>query len=727
MTRQLKADVDAKWVKGIRAWVKKTFSPRTYHDTQDVISHLTQLREHDLERLYQYLFYTKGLLPLGDKAMASLQEKLRRKIAEELKEASELLSEAVHTIQFELDAITPGTNAYKHRPDVREFYERVPVSPEKATFESVKERATKVLEQVDGVLSGKVLRAISAFVAKYSPASGVFTPELLLEYNLGNAKLVYDGKPDPSLISPPEARDVRDLSDYIPYLQKAKALLDQKRLGFLWYGPIFVGCPSCGGENQYGKQFGVGAHYVIHQDHVVVFTEPRSYLTELMIHELAHRYWFRFMDQGDRLRFSSYFGEVAAVSEYGSKASEEDFAEVFAHFVTGKDMTRDQIDRFKAFLAKKDRGKFAALDVESYGNGISKKAYDPTTGGVQLALRDFQGAVKSFYALLQPTESPWLRSYDIHNTWNRVVTLGEIVAQWVLMTRDIHGRERAVAQAIKAMRITRTKDIPGWIKKNTGVLKLLVDALSWKERDKENNPGVFKIAPFIVHDAVGLSAAQRKAVQALIEVASRELKSSKFSQVLYGDIQIVGNISKSNTLAWYNFKEDDVFIRPETKFGPANVRSLIHELGHRFWFKFTTSSVQGTWNRHYENLRYSSGAVQMPKPGEVLDLAITGKKEPSVVKEITYDKVILTNGYYIPLKKLRELLQARASFPTVYSSTSPAEYFADAFALYVLGKLDSPFKEHFERIVLEGGPAKEEISLSKSARRVALRYLVQES
>lgn len=367
--------------------------------------------------------------------------------------------------------------------------------------------------------------------------------------------------------------------------------------------------------------------------------------------------------------------------------------------------------------------------VESYGNGtarVIKKAYDPNSEGVKIALRDFPTGAKILLEVLDYT-GPLGPPYDVQRAWMRTVVLGDLVSQWVLMTRDIHGKERAVAQAVKAMRITRTKDIYGWIKKNTGVLKLLVEAISWKERDKDTNPGVFKIAPFIVHDTVGLNEVKRKAVQTLVEVASRELKSSKFSQVLYGDIQIVGNISKTNTLAWYNYTSDDVFLRPETKFGPGDVRSLIHELGHRFWFKFATSSVQGTWNQHYSDILYSSGNVQMPKPGDVLDMPIQGQKEPAIIQGITFDKVLLSGGYFIPLKKVREHFRAKARFPTVYASTSAAEYFAEAFANYVLGNLDSPFKEHFERIVLEGGPAKEEISISKSARRVALRYLGQES
>jgi len=359
--------IDPALVKGLRAWVKTTFAPKArYASLADLIAHFKTLRDKDLNRFWEYLFFTKGLLPRGEGYEGSIIERLKVKVRDELKAARELLDDDLSKFQHTLDAMTPGTRTYdmdaRQGPEwsVLGFYERInPADPFGAALKGYEDVAKETLAKVEDILSGKLLRAISAFLGKYADDQPFEQDEILLEYSIGKVKLVYDGEPDRHLITRPDPGDPRGLSDYIPYFQKAKALLDQKGFGDLWYGPIFVGCPKCGGENPLGKHFGVGAHYVIGPDHVVVFLLPKPFLVELLIHELGHRYYFKFMDAGDRARFDSFYKEVAAVSEYGGTATEEDFAEVFAHFVLGRDMTRDQIERFKAFLAKKDRGRFA--------------------------------------------------------------------------------------------------------------------------------------------------------------------------------------------------------------------------------------------------------------------------------------------------------------------------------------------------------------------------------
>ena len=366
--------IDPALVKGLRAWVKKTFSPKPqYASLQDLVAHFKTLRDKDLNRFWEYLFFTKGLLPLG-KDYDSIIERLRVKVREELEIARNLLDEDLSKFQHALDAMTPGTHTYgMDQRQVQEwtvlwFYQQInPDDPFDAALKGYEEQAKDTLAKVEDTLSGKLLRAITALLTKYADNQPFETEEILLEYNIGKVKLVYDGEPSRSLITRPDPANPRDLSKYIPYFKKAKALLDQKGLGDLWYGPIFVGCPECGGDNSLGKHFGVGAHYLLSKDRIVVFTSPKPFLVELLIHELGHRYYYRFMDSGDRARFDSYFGEVAAVSDYGATISSEDFAEVFAHFVLGQDMTRDQIERFKAFLAKKDRGRFAHQQVTARG------------------------------------------------------------------------------------------------------------------------------------------------------------------------------------------------------------------------------------------------------------------------------------------------------------------------------------------------------------------------
>ena len=353
--------IDPAWVKGIRAWVKKTFAPKPrYASLDDLIAHFKSLRDRELERLWEHMAYTKGLLPRGMDP-SSVFEAIRLKVRDELKEARYILDEDIGRFQNVRDAMTPGTQTYKMDGQrILDFYQRInPADPFAAALKGYEDYARETIAHVEGILSGKLLRAIITFLSKHSGGSSYDPDEILLEFDIGKVKLVYDGEPDRNLITRPDPADPRGLADYIPYFQKAKALLDQKGFGDLWYGPIFVGCPKCGGENPLGKQFGVGAHYYAGLDRVVVYLQPRPFLVELLVHELGHRYFYNFMNAGDRARFDSYFKEVAAVSEYGGTDPAEDFAEVFAHFVLGRDMTRDQIERFKAFLAKKDRGRFA--------------------------------------------------------------------------------------------------------------------------------------------------------------------------------------------------------------------------------------------------------------------------------------------------------------------------------------------------------------------------------
>lgn len=398
--------IDPAWVKGIRAWVKKTFAPKPRYDSlDDLIAHFKSLRDRELERLWEHMAYTKGLLPRGMDP-SSVFEAIRLKVRDELKEVRYLLDEDLGKFQHVRDAMTPGTRTYTmDGQHILGFYQRVnPDDPFAAALKGEGDRVQNTLAKVEDILSGKLLRAITSFLGKYGVGSSYDPDEILLEFNIGKVKLVYDGEPDRNLITRPDPADPRGLSDYIPYFQKAKALLDQKGFGDLWYGPIFVGCPKCGGENPLGKNFGVGAHYFSGPDRIVVYLQPRPFLVELLVHELGHRYYYKFMDAGDRARFDSYFKGVAAVSEYGGTITEEDFAEVFAHFVLGRDMTRDQIERFKAFLAKKDRGRFAsAMRVASlYLSAKGKAKKDVGHGGLDEWFSGHgQGASKA------PGEAQW--------------------------------------------------------------------------------------------------------------------------------------------------------------------------------------------------------------------------------------------------------------------------------------------------------------------------------
>jgi len=151
-------------------------------------------------------------------------------------------------------------------------------------------------------------------------------------------------------------RHPRERASMSGYMKKAQALLNKSRLGHLWYGIVYVK-PKSSRPNPYGDEFGgVGGTYSRRGDYVTVNSEASSFIPKLMIHELGHRYYYKFMSKTDRGNFDRWFGKVPATSTYGSKATVEDFAEVFMDYVIGKkNLDRDQIDRFKVVLGKKKR------------------------------------------------------------------------------------------------------------------------------------------------------------------------------------------------------------------------------------------------------------------------------------------------------------------------------------------------------------------------------------
>ena len=345
--------IDANWVKATRAWVKRTFVVRKYKSAADALAYVRHLRA-ELERLYVEVFYAKGQFP-RDNATDEF-EKLSTKLAIELDAAATQLDDSVEYVAWIIGSVTPGTIYSERRPEIaREF----------DTDEKLRELFYNVtrehIEKCEAILSGKFLRAVTSFLTWVKATFGYDffnTPRHELQYSIGRATVVYDA-------SRSEDRDAlrrrsSSLGRYVTHLREAKRLLDRKGFGFLWYGTFFMSCPTCGGVNPLGDHYGVGAHYITRYDRIVSFVKPDEYLTKLIIHELGHRYYFKFMSAGDRARFDSYFGEVGAVSDYGSTDPQEDFAEVFSHYVTGEDLTRDQIERFRQFLAGSERRNFVA-------------------------------------------------------------------------------------------------------------------------------------------------------------------------------------------------------------------------------------------------------------------------------------------------------------------------------------------------------------------------------
>lgn len=224
------------------------------------------------------------------------------------------------------------------------------------------------------------------------------------------------------------------------------------------------------------------------------------------------------------------------------------------------------------------------------------------------------------------------------------------LVDWVIQTRAIPpGKAKAVEMVARLM--AGMKRLPNdpvdWNQKNGARLNLLLEAASWPARST-GGAGTLQaesVGPFKVHNTIGANEKQFKEIQGLVESAARALSTTRdFKKVLYGDVFIVGQLKDSGTAAWYSLKDDDVFVRSLAKKGVDDLESLVHELGHRYWWRFTT-----------------------PDQRRAIQSLFTG-----------LDKRL---------------------FPSRYSMTDYMEFFAECFAFYTLGKMKPDLLKKFEGVL----------------------------
>jgi hypothetical protein len=172
-----------------------------------------------------------------------------------------------------------------------------------------------------------------------------------------------------------------DVRDYVKYINRAQQLLKNKGFGKLWYGVIFVEAKNhkkTPEEIELAQKWGYSSsgdagEYNHDRDQVYVKNKPEGYVTRIVIHELGHRYWFKFMTSANRARFNSLVQTkttdkyrdypqgptdeegnpkpIAPLGDYATSNIEEAFAEVFEGYVSESDLTRDQLESFQSVLS----------------------------------------------------------------------------------------------------------------------------------------------------------------------------------------------------------------------------------------------------------------------------------------------------------------------------------------------------------------------------------------
>lgn len=213
------------------------------------------------------------------------------------------------------------------------------------------EYVDKAVAQVHKALRGvfKALSMAQSYRAwKKQPfTTQEFEPKVV---HIGKATVIFKGTP----VGSPEAFadksgslhpsiHPKNRAEYLKRMKQALGYLEAKGLG--WLTDIKVTIKP-------GKS-GLLAYYYRESDTMGVTGRPSKGMVKSVIHELGHRYYFKHMSEQERRNFDKWFGTVPAVSGYGGTQPREDFAEVFAHWVLNRELTKAQHDRFREFMKGK--------------------------------------------------------------------------------------------------------------------------------------------------------------------------------------------------------------------------------------------------------------------------------------------------------------------------------------------------------------------------------------
>lgn len=352
-------EIDKDWIGGIRKSWKKWVAgaskfegrleaaPDIDHEhflkaSAGANAYLEQGKRY-VQLLREDLLFNKGFwtVPVADKF-----EGVRGKVIQLLADAQSAIGDGISRVEYW---------GYESHPTTG--YRRAEIYADLASFNmalrSIPSVVDETAELADKIISGKLLRHLTSLLTPSIPGDkigfdGYEPPQL----KIGKITVIFhDTAADPAKKWPAlaDTRHPYSRSKFVEVLRNSQALLDRRKFGFLWYGVLNIHPRSEAPPNPNGAHYSTGAEYLRHNDEMKIYAEPVD-IERLVIHELGHRYWFKFMKEPDRKRFESWFAQVPASSQYGSSNTIEDFAEVFADYVLGTDLSRDQVDRLKEFL-----------------------------------------------------------------------------------------------------------------------------------------------------------------------------------------------------------------------------------------------------------------------------------------------------------------------------------------------------------------------------------------
>ncbi len=367
------ADILTKeWLMGVRrGWLK--FTDPSIGDWDDVHRAYKNLALF-VNNLMEQVFYARRGPYTGSPTMAEGAKVL--KLLGQLSAAiDELKGKAKHWQEVQENrARLPGFKQEEGEQMLNLYRTDFPAASEIALETTPgRWRNGNLTELMDKVL--KLLREDASRIKEHdekNPATPYEPQNVFKEFDLHGMKIVIG---DPKVLP-------SEINDYIKYINAAYERVKKKGFGKLWRGvfilvsgefkrlaPVDLAAYRDLGYATLESQAGT---YHSGEDIVKITAPADSRLVATVVHELGHRYWFKFMKPEQRARFNGLVKTnpsktvrdfpsgpleddiekpVTPVSDYGASTIEEAFAEAFERYVLEGDMNRDQLESFRSVLA----------------------------------------------------------------------------------------------------------------------------------------------------------------------------------------------------------------------------------------------------------------------------------------------------------------------------------------------------------------------------------------
>ena len=250
-----------------------------------------------------------------------------------------------------------------------------------------------------------------------------------------------------------------------------------------------------------------------------------------------------------------------------------------------------------------------------------------------------------------------------------------------------------------------------------------------------------RVGSFVLVNTGGFSEKAMAEVAEVVQKAETLIKSSDLGKVCYGEIQVTNTLSKADVEAFYLIANDELFIRANVKSGHDTVRTVIHELGHRFEHKFLKGRnrdieklyqlLDGQEYEHAKKMRdekpklgeiwvspkgeeYSVSRIEAGRAG--LKVIMQAKNDPKMQASISLEGFLAARGGARNVDA-----PSYKGFVTQYAkSGGPAENFAEMFAFYCMSRLPVLQSVPFEELVF--GATSGDRIFNARARRVIARW-----